>query len=228
MGGASSAGSLPDGLDGLDGLDGQGRQDELDRQGRQDELDGQGGPAKPVVSRPVRWAAHAVALSVLPSGVWRFAIAFGWDSGFDGFLDPSRFPGKGSFYLVGLSLFAEALALLTLGLVQRWGEVLPRWVPGLGGRRIPTMAAVIPASVGAALVTYLGLVGAFTWNSAENMGAPEAPDGVLWWVMTVCYAPLVLWGPLLALVTVSYYRRRNRGMNRGMNRRRNRRKNQGG
>ncbi|WP_091105583.1 hypothetical protein [Micromonospora citrea] len=29
-----------------------------------------------------------------------------------------------------------------------------------------------------------------------------------YWVMTLCYAPLLLWGPLLAVVTFAYYRRR--------------------
>jgi hypothetical protein len=30
------------------------------------------------------------------------------------------------------------------------------------------------------------------------------------WVMTVCYVPVVAWGPLLAVVTTHYYRRRTR------------------
>ncbi|MFE0175166.1 hypothetical protein ACFWZ2_22880 [Streptomyces sp. NPDC059002] len=168
-------------------------------------------PSAPRVPRWVRWAAHGAALSVVPSGLWRIAIAFGWDSGFGGFLDPSHFPGKGSFYLVGLSLFAEALGLLTLGLVHRWGEVLPDRVPLLGGRRIPTAAAVVPAALGAAVVTLVTVTGAFSWNNSENMGSPEAPDGALWWVMTGCYAPLLAWGPLLAVVTVAYWWRRRHG-----------------
>ncbi|MCF2434810.1 hypothetical protein LV779_08895 [Streptomyces thinghirensis] len=35
---------------------------------------------------------------------------------------------------------SEALALLTLGLVRPWGEVVPRRVPLLGGRPVPVMA----------------------------------------------------------------------------------------
>ncbi|WP_256986776.1 MULTISPECIES: hypothetical protein [unclassified Streptomyces] len=42
------------------------------------------------------------------------------------------------------------------------------------------------------------------------MGAPGAPEGVHYWVMTVCYLPLPAWGPLLAVVTAAYYRRRRR------------------
>ncbi|MFJ2771649.1 hypothetical protein [Streptomyces sp. NPDC087300] len=170
------------------------------------------------VPRWARWAAHGAALSVLPSGLWRIAIAFGWDSGFGGFLDPAHFPGIGSLYLIGLSLFAEALGLLTLGLVHRWGEVLPGRVPLLGGRRIPTAAAVVPAALGAVAVTLVTFLGASTWTDSENMGSPDAPDGALWWVMTLCYAPLLAWGPLLGAVTVAYGLRRWRGSTAGRGR----------
>nr|WP_231627095.1 hypothetical protein [Streptomyces apocyni] len=114
----------------------------------------------------------------------------------------------GSWYLIGLSLFAEALGLLALGLIHRWGEVIPRWVPGLGGRGIPVLAAVIPASLGALAVTLITFLSAGNWNSVENMGAPTSPQGGMYWVMTACYVPLLAWGPLLAVATVAYYRRR--------------------
>lgn len=167
--------------------------------------------AAPHVPRSIRLAAHAAALTLVPSGLWRIAIALGWDSGFtDDVLRPENFPGEGSLYLIGLSLFAEALGLLTLGLVHRWGEELPHWIPALGGRSIPVMAAVIPASLGAALVTLITITGAFNWNDADNMGAVGSPDGAHYWLMAACYLPLLAWGPLLAAVTVAYYRRRRR------------------
>jgi hypothetical protein len=170
------------------------------------------GDSGPEVSRALRWTAKAAALTLLPSGLWRIAIAFGWDSGFAAGdpLHHSEFPGAGSFYLIALSVFAELVGLSALGLVQRWGEVVPRWIPRLGGRRIPTMAAVLPASLGALAVTAITVWGALAWNDPGNMGAPESPRGHKYWIMTACYAPLVLWGPLLAIVTVAYYQRRRR------------------
>lgn len=167
---------------------------------------------RPEVARWLRWSAKAAALTLLPSGLWRVAIAFGWDSGFAAGdpLHHSNFPGGTSFYLIGLSIFAELVGLLALGLVQSWGEVLPRWVPWLGGRRIPALAAVVPASLGALAVTLITVMGAFAWNDAGAMGDPVAPDGTKYWIMTACYAPLVLWGPLLGVVTVAYYLRRRR------------------
>ncbi|MFE6778358.1 hypothetical protein [Streptomyces sp. NPDC057702] len=166
----------------------------------------------PRVPGSVRLAAHAAALTLVPSGLWRVGVALGMDSGFsEGPLGPGRFPSGVSLYLIGLSLCAEVLGLLTLGLVHRWGEEVPRWVPLLGGRRIPVLVAVVPAATGAALVTYITVAGALEWNGPQAMGAPESPDGGHYWLMTLCYLPLLAWGPLLALVTVAYYRRRRRG-----------------
>lgn len=48
--------------------------------------------------------------------------------------------------------------MLTLGLIQRWGEVFPRWMIGLRGRRVPPMLAVIPAALVAVLVTSAGFM----------------------------------------------------------------------
>lgn len=164
----------------------------------------------PVVSRPLRWAAHAAALTLVPSGLWRCAMAFGWPTGFaaDSELHHSHFPAAESFYLIGLSLVAEALGLLTIGLIRPWGERAPRWLPYLGGRRLPVALVAGPAALGAAAVTALAVLGAFSWNAADSMGDPSAPDGGAYWVMTLAYAPLLAWGPLLAVVTAAYVRRR--------------------
>jgi hypothetical protein len=120
--------------------------------------------------------------------------------------DDLHAPGWGSLYLVGLSLFAEALAFLTLGLIQPWGEIWPRWIPFVRGRRVPVLAVVMPASMGAAAMTTIGVLGAFTWNA--NNDTDGAPTGAALAVMTGAYLPLLAWGPLLGAVTVHYYRRR--------------------
>lgn len=49
------------------------------------------------------------------------------------------------------------LVMLSLGLVQRWGEVYPRWIPFVRGRRVHPRTAVVPASIVAVLVTTAGL-----------------------------------------------------------------------
>ncbi|WP_419992559.1 hypothetical protein [Streptomyces boninensis] len=167
-------------------------------------------------SPPPRWLrvlAHTAALTPVPSGVWRLAMAAGVPTGFavGSGLHPSEISGEFAAYMVVLSLLAEALALLTLGLVQRWGEAVPAWVPRLGGRRIPPLAAFLPAIAAATVLTAAGILGVVGWTSAENMGAATSPHGAAFWVMTLAYAPLVLWGPLLGVVAIASYRIRRQG-----------------
>ncbi|MFE5486595.1 hypothetical protein [Streptomyces sp. NPDC056527] len=170
---------------------------------------------KTVVDTPPRWVvrtAHLAALAPLPSGLWRLAAACGIPVGFSGTnaladVEPGGFF---SLYMVGLSLFAEALGLLALGLVQSWGQVFPRWMPLIGGRRVPTSFTVTLAGAGALALTLLTTLGAFGWNGPETMGHPESPKGIAYVVMTACYAPLLAWGPLLAVATAHYWLRRRR------------------
>jgi hypothetical protein len=65
-----------------------------------------------------------------------------------------------SLWLVGagLATMAACRSLLTHGLAQPWGEVFPRWVPGLGGRRVPPALAIVPATLVAVSVTATGLM----------------------------------------------------------------------
>lgn len=167
------------------------------------------GASSPVPAIP-RWARRAAVLAVLttiPSALWRIAMAVGIPVGVSEEVLSERygFPGRGTVYVFGLSFMLIGLASLTLGLVQRWGEVVPRWMPLIGGRRVPPMAAVVPASAGAGLLTLLWVnVMANFGLVAEEFGLEGAAQAVV----VACYAPLLLWGPLLAAVTVSYYRRR--------------------
>jgi len=114
------------------------------------------------------------------------------------------FPGWGTVYVFGLSALLVGLALLTLGLVQRWGEVVPGWIPFAGGKAVPPMAAVVPAGAGALGLTVLWVN---TVSNIETIWALYGLDGAERVLMMACYSPLLLWGPLLAAVTVSYHRR---------------------
>ena len=175
------------------------------------------------VPRWARAAAYAVPLTVLPSSVWRIAvctfhapiargdIASGVTS--------SGLPGVPlGLYVVLLSIVSELLAFTAVGLISTWGEVFPRWIPVLRGRRVPALGAVVPAALGAAVLTLL-----WTWTAVSlSLGlridgrprAADAPLGFGDWqglVAVAAYAPLLAWGPLLGAVTISYWRRRRRG-----------------
>ena len=114
------------------------------------------------------------------------------------------FPGWGTAYVFGLMLLLAGLALLTLGLVQQWGEIVPRWIPLVGGKRVRPLAAVVPAGIGAVALTLLCVS---AMSNVEEIWAVYGLDGGERVLMIACYAPLLLWGPLLAAVTVSYHRR---------------------
>ncbi|MEU9133152.1 hypothetical protein AB0D08_34510 [Kitasatospora sp. NPDC048540] len=163
-------------------------------------------PPRSAVSPAPRWAvraAHGAALTALPAGIWRLLLVAGYPGGYtEAGYRALGVTGWGAAYVAGLSVVTEALALLTLGLVRPWGEVLPRWVPFLAGRRVHPQAAVVPAGLGAVVLTVL-------WTPF-----------VLWWAVPhpgmtalgstiagLLYLPLVAWGPLLGAVTWSYYRR---------------------
>lgn len=176
--------------------------------------------AVPGVPSWARVAAHAVPFTALPASVWRVAvctfhapIATGPVVSPDA---PSNIPGLPlGVYVVLLSVASELLAFTAVGLVARWGEVWPRWIPFLRGRLVPPLAAVVPAVLGAGVLTVL-----WTWVAISLAlgtridGTPTSPDlplGFDSWqgiLAVAAYAPLLLWGPLLGAVTVAYARRR--------------------
>lgn len=101
--------------------------------------------------KPVRVSAKiavgvAVAVPVIYAStriLWALGIPFG--------LSP-EFYSEGlqvGMWHSGLALAIAGLlgALLTLGLVQRWGERFPRWTGPLAGRRVPILLATIPAGI---------------------------------------------------------------------------------
>ncbi|MBF9130289.1 hypothetical protein I0C86_15180 [Plantactinospora sp. S1510] len=164
-----------------------------------------------------RWAmvaAYAAALTTLPSAIWRIT-AFVLDAPLVKRFD-APLPGhgpvlfEGMWYILALSLISEVLAFLALGLVCEWGEVWPRWIPGLRGRRVPPLAAVIPAGLGATALLIFPYALAMIASGRMVNGSPltsftEGWQSVAFWV---AYLPLAAWGPLLAILTVHYHRRR--------------------
>lgn len=146
------------------------------------------------------WAAYAVPLCVLPSAVWRLSLVF---------TDDAVTP----WYMIFLSALSMGLALLTLGLVQRWGQRLPHWVPLLGGRPIPARPVVLVALIGgsvlAAICVYLFLNSRFHFveRGWVGIGRDEPAHQAPGWEVLWFYAPMVAWGPLVIAVAADYGRR---------------------
>ncbi|WP_208765808.1 hypothetical protein [Streptomyces calvus] len=157
--------------------------------------------ALPDVPRRIVLAAHAVPLVTLPSALWRLALAAGVPVS-----EVSVDSAPQALYIVCLAVFSEVLALLTLGLVRPWGEVVPRWVPLLGGRAVRPLAAAVPAVLGGVVLAVL-LSWAF-YRHTTAVGLEGTGATAQYALLLVCYIPLLAWPPLLITVTVAYHRRR--------------------
>ncbi|MFB7515515.1 hypothetical protein [Streptomyces sp. NPDC056144] len=160
--------------------------------------------ALPDVPRWAVLAAHAVPLVTLPSGLWRVALVAGLPVTQDAELGAMGF--WTSAYAVSLSLVSEFFAFLTLGLVRSWGEVFPRWMPFLGGRRVNPVAATGAAFAGVAGLCAIAAWGAYASLADLGPGIPASPAQEA--LLAACYLPLLAWPPLVAVVAVAYYRRR--------------------
>ena len=150
--------------------------------------------------------AHLIPLLVLPSALWRWAVALGFPMGMlnsSGDLDVLR--GWPAVYIAVISLLTEAVALTAFGLVQPLGEEVPRWSPFLGGRAVRPKAVIIAATVGSVALFLIWTVGFWqVWTS----GQPGSMASPFWAaVFTICYAPLNLWAPALLTLTWAYRRR---------------------
>ncbi|WP_410658898.1 hypothetical protein [Amycolatopsis sp. lyj-112] len=172
-------------------------------------------PAVSDTERPVpRWAmrlAYALPWLLLPSCLWRLPFAFHFEMG--QLQDRGMPPLWLSIpYVLALSVFTEVTAILAIGLVRGWGEVAPRRIPFIGGKRVRPMAAVVPAVLGGLILTALfssvplgGDRRLTVFGVAESIG--YSSDG---WdaLATICIAPTALWGPIIIALALAYHRRR--------------------
>lgn len=151
-----------------------------------------------------RWVTYAAVVLPLPYAATRLAWAMGFPLGVSNeFLRMSEASGAATVEL-SLSGMAIVGALLTLGLVQHWGEDFPGWLPGVGGKRVPPALAIVPASIAAVLLTIGGLS---IWRAWLIGGLPLAEDG---WGTVVPALVFLPWGITLGLATYAYSERRRR------------------
>jgi hypothetical protein len=171
--------------------------------GRRDDPEGWTSPNK-----AARWGRIAVYVAMVPPvlyAITRYAWALGVPLGMSE--EHLRRGQESGTWISGLFLATFGLvgALLMLGLVQRWGEVFPRWMLGLAGHRVPIALAVVPASI----VSVLLMVGGITiWSVYAQMADAAVASGEDVRIVVGPAALFLVWGAALAVATLGYYYRR--------------------
>ncbi|GGN73023.1 hypothetical protein GCM10010112_42020 [Actinoplanes lobatus] len=166
------------------------------------------GPAPTEFRQAPGWARHwayvAVALPIVgwavPHGLWVLGVPFGISEqelrGADG--DLSTATG------VAITVVPPLAGLLVLGLVQRWGQRFPRWVPGLGGRRVPRLLAVLPAgTVAITLVTY-GVLSFGVFAGQVLDGEQSWAQVRAGWATVATLLVFLGWGVAVGVTTAGY------------------------
>ncbi|NBE93018.1 hypothetical protein FE391_10125 [Nonomuraea sp. KC401] len=143
-----------------------------------------------------RWgrvATVGAALCPLPYACYRLTWLTPWPTDVAGRIDlPLRLQG------LMLAFAAVTACVLTLGLIGRWGEVFPRWIPMLRGRPVPVP---LPVAVGGTVAGACCLASPGLTVNAVERGEPWA---LLLW-------PYPLWGALLGAAVLAYWLRRRDG-----------------
>lgn len=152
--------------------------------------------------RIVKWGRPAVVVAIVTPLIY-CSTRWLWALGFRLGIDPEWFQEgqENGLWLAGalLATMGALGAILTLGLVQRWGEVFPRWMIGLRGRRVPPMLAVVPATVVGVLVASAGFM---YIRMAFVMGVEGK------WVTNMPETLWPVWGGALIVAALAYHRRR--------------------
>ena len=166
-------------------------------------------------NRAARWGRIAVYVAMVAPVFYAFT-RYAWALGFPlGMSKQYLHQGQESgTWIAGLFLanFGLVGMVLMLGLVQCWGEVFPRWMIGLAGRRVPIALAVVPASIVSVLLIVGGIaIGSGLPQIVANLAAAGVEGMGLIGAIVFQLGPTLLfpvWGVALAVATLGYYFRR--------------------
>jgi len=154
-----------------------------------------------------RWGRWATGVAVaVPVGyattriAWALGIPFGVSQDLLDELGDQRYFGA------ALGLLGVGGAVLTVGLVRPWGEIWPRWIPWLRGRRVPVGVAVIPASIVSFIVMSAGLMFVrLRFSGGLASAFPGEVSDIAAWLPEMFWP---LWSLSLAAAAYAYWLRR--------------------
>lgn len=154
------------------------------------------------VERWGKWATYTAVFLPLIYSLTRWAWAFNIPLGVSRKFLIEEARDTPNIWLFGAALGTVGAigAVLTLGLISRWGEIFPRWFPFISGKRVPPAMAIIPATFISIVVFISGVM----YNRLWIKGA--FPEGNI-----ATYAPELtwpIWGLALGLATFAYHLRR--------------------
>ncbi|MGW7057979.1 NYN domain-containing protein [Streptomyces sp. NPDC054904] len=147
-----------------------------------------------------RWGRRAVWIafvSTIPYDATRLAWYLGYPLGIteDFLKDMQSTTGMLELGLL-LAVMSFAGTVLSHGLVARWGEVWPRWVPFKAGKPIALATAIVPALTVSVVLIPGGVMMIGSGNNPIGWGTNY--PGMLW----------IVWGAALGAATFAYYLRR--------------------
>ncbi|MFC7405802.1 hypothetical protein [Georgenia alba] len=151
----------------------------------------------PAAARATAWVTRhrklftvVAALGPLPYALMRLTWLTPWS------LDIPAEDLTMSTRIWGLTLSSGAWLgiVLTLGLIRRWGEVWPRWMPRVASRPVPVAAAAVPGGVVATVLIF----------TAVPMLYTGAREGLAEFLTAAVAFPCWFWGPALALAVWGY------------------------
>jgi len=159
----------------------------------------------PVPAWVRRWAYTGVAVPMLgwtvPHGLWALGVPFGISA--DELLEISR--DIDPPLAAAIAVVPALASLLTLGLAHRWGQIFPRWMPWLGGRRVPRLLALVPAGVVAVALTCYGLIGIGVMTETLVAGELTWPQLRSGWAVAATVPVFLAWGVALGIATLGYH-----------------------
>ncbi|NGN92849.1 hypothetical protein G5C66_08895 [Nocardioides sp. KC13] len=160
--------------------------------------------------RWARWGRPAVAVAVVVPLLYA-ATRIAWTVGIPLGISREMLDelGEGRWAGFGLGTFAVVGAILTWGLVARWGEVFWRWVPRVGGRPVPVAMALVPGILVASAVTSAGIS---FWRMAIADDLWTVPGATSDWGAWAPEMLWPLWGVALAVACLAYLGRRTDGV----------------
>ncbi|MEU5157433.1 hypothetical protein [Glycomyces sp. NPDC021274] len=150
-----------------------------------------------------RWAVRAAWASALSSTVGFIPIHAVWAAGIPLWADPDKFKDwyveGGGPYLFVLSGLATLAGILALSLIRPWGQIFPRWVPLLAGRKVPRRT--LSGTAFAVSVFLLGYTGWAAWLTAADF----TDEGIFSpWIVVYGIPQFLVWGIGLFMAAWSY------------------------